>query len=352
MENSMSRILVEAVVKKTLREMKENPERSIRNLVDMAFRFSGGRFQKDFFAAAQAMLQNENSAYYTLVRDVIAHTDAERLYTFGMNLGYNGCTAGAQRIRESERLLGCNIPWTVVLQISGNEFEEKEQRYHAVIQAGEKLGIYTWMLFCREQPEKILAIVGEHPDSTFFLFCEPENLTAAFLDEAAGFYNLMHAVRYDEDAAGLCAALRQQEMLYAVWYPYGPKDTETILSGDLFCSVQQLSPVFTVLLPDPECPDSVRSLVLRAVQQARKEQSYHTILWELPGDDRLVDAIISDDACSVYFDAGGNINGQSGRIPCAHHNLFESSLADIFADACPKNAAPAQCVRQTQKILS
>ena len=48
MEESMSRLLVRAVVKRTLKEMKEDPDRGIRNLVDMARQFSDGRFQKDF----------------------------------------------------------------------------------------------------------------------------------------------------------------------------------------------------------------------------------------------------------------------------------------------------------------
>ena len=87
MENSMSRILIETIIKRTLRNIKDNPERGIRNLIDMALQFSEGRFQKDFFTAAQTMLQNENSAYYDLVRDMVNRTDSDRLLTFGMNLG-------------------------------------------------------------------------------------------------------------------------------------------------------------------------------------------------------------------------------------------------------------------------
>ena len=59
MENSMSRFITGSVVKRTLKDIKDNPERSIRNLVDMALQFSGGRFQQDFFTTAQTMLQNE-----------------------------------------------------------------------------------------------------------------------------------------------------------------------------------------------------------------------------------------------------------------------------------------------------
>lgn len=71
MEKSMSRFLVETVVKKALKSIKDSPERGIRNLVDMGLQFSEGRFQKNFFTVAQTMLQNENSAYYSLVRNKI-----------------------------------------------------------------------------------------------------------------------------------------------------------------------------------------------------------------------------------------------------------------------------------------
>ena len=336
MESSISKILVGSVVKKTLQDMKEDPNRGIRNLVDMALQFSDGRFQGDFFTTVQTMLQNENSAYYQLVREVVTHADTNRIYTFGMNLGYNGCTIGAQRIRENEKNLNCSIPWTVLIQIRKDDFEKKEPKYQAAVGSGEKLGIYSWMLFCESQPECVFPLVKAHPDSAFFLFCEPEGLTSEFLDEAIESNNLMLAIRFDEETGELCSKLRDLGLLYSVWAPYGQKDLESIANGDLFYSVQQLSPIFTALLPERNCPDVIQQLVCQTVQQARKEQSYHTMLWELSGDNRLVDTIISGDACSVYFDADGNINDRNGQIRCMHRNLFESSLKDIFVDACPK----------------
>ena len=117
MEETMSRILVGTFVKRMLKEIRESPERNTRNLVDMALQFSRGRFQQHFFGAAQTMLQKEDSGYYALVRDTVAWADLDRLYTFGMNLGYNGCTAGARRIRENEKRLGCNIPRTILLEL-------------------------------------------------------------------------------------------------------------------------------------------------------------------------------------------------------------------------------------------
>lgn len=103
MENNTSRIIIETIVKRTLKNIKDAPDRSIRNLIDMALHFSGGRFQRNFFEIAQTMLENENSPYYGLIEDVVTHIDDKSLLRFGMNVGYNSCTIGAKKIREIEK---------------------------------------------------------------------------------------------------------------------------------------------------------------------------------------------------------------------------------------------------------
>jgi len=338
MEKSMSRILVETVVKKALKSIQDSPERGIRNLVDMALQFSEGRFQKNFFTTTQTMLQNEASAYYSLVRSVVTHTDTEHLFTFGMNLGYNGCTEGARRIRSNEANQNCNIPWTISLQLDTQKLNEKLEQYDALICEGEGLGIYTWMLFMASEPQEALVLAQHHPNSAFCIFCEHEDISSAFVDEATSINNLMLVVRYEESISALCSTLLEAGLLYSVWYLYGQKDTETILNGDLFSSTQQLFPAFTALVPDKNCPEEVRRLVYQAVKQARSEQLYSTIVWELQSDSCLIDAIISGDSCSVYFDKDGNLCDWNKKFENEHHNLFQSSLIDILASSCPKEA--------------
>jgi hypothetical protein len=338
MEKSMGRMLVETVVKKALMSIRNDPERGIRNLVDMGLQFSEGRFQKDFFTVAQTMLQNENSAYYNLVGNVVKYTDTERLFTFGMNVGYNGCTEGAQRIRSIEKIKNCNIPWTILLQLDTQILAENQNQYDTLICDGEGIGIYIWMLFALDDPQKALALAERHPDSAFCIFCDTEDLSAAFLDEAADLNNIMLVVRYEESAAELCSALRDMGLLYSVWYQYGQRDTETIINGDLFSSTQQLLPAFTALVPDKNCSEEVRRLVYQTVKQARNEQIYSTIVWELQGDSCLIDSIISGDACSIYFDKDGDLCDWNKKYESEYHNLFRSSLIDILTSACPKEA--------------
>lgn len=53
LSKSMSEILIRSLVKRAIKDIRESPERSTRNLVDMALNFSNGRFQTHFLKTAQ-----------------------------------------------------------------------------------------------------------------------------------------------------------------------------------------------------------------------------------------------------------------------------------------------------------
>lgn len=336
MENSLSRTLIEAIVKNSIKNIKDCPEQGIRNLIDMALQFSAGRFQKSFFSTAQAMLQNEHSAYYSLVKRTVSSVDTERLCTFGMNIGYNGYTVGAQRIRENEKKLHCNIPWALILQLDENHWAANEQRYQHVLHEGEALGIYMWMLFVNHHPEKMLDLPKNHTDSDFCIFCQAKNLTPAFLDEVADLYNVMLVVQYEENTVRIFDLLREKGLLFSVWYPYGSEDTKDIINGNLFNAIQPFTPLFTVLLPEENCPDVVQNIVYQVIKRVRADQIYSTLLWELPNDHLLIDAIISDDPCFVHVDQDGVIHrgkAKNGRTPakCVSkqpHPNFDNALPE------------------------
>ena len=335
----MSRMLVELVIKNALKNIKDNPERGIRNLADMALQFSESRFQKNFLTDIQTMLQNENSAYYELARKIISHTDTERLFTFGMNAGYNGCTAGARCIRENEMKLNCMIPWTVICRIDSRHYQANRQRYQAVLGEGEDLGIYVWMLFAMDQPQMLLSLARDYPDSAFCIFCRSDDLTDEFLNEAADLYNIMPVVRYDKSTADICSILQKRGFLYSAWYPYGQADTEQILNGELFGKMQQPDPAFAVLVPEPGCPEEVHELVYRTVKGTRGRQTCPAILYELSGDNDLINSIVSDISAppySICFDVNGDLWDRRGKAENCRSNLFQNNLTDILRNACPK----------------
>lgn len=335
MDTSTSKVLIEIVVRKTIRDIKESPERSTRNIVDMALQFSKGRFQKQFFSMLQDKLQYEHSAYYGLVRDAVEHVDTEHLVTFGMNLGYNSCTVGAETIRRNEKKLQCNIPWTVLMQVDSETFAARRESYQKVIQEGTELGIFSWMLFAGSKPAEVLPLIGGFPDCAFFLCCGPKDITSEFLDMISAYRNLMIVVRCDDGTDEACKMLRSAEQLYSIYCPYSEEDVPEVRSGDLFSEMEQLHPAFSVLLARRDCPADTRQEVSDLVAAARAKQEYQTMLWELDSDNRMVDHVISDGACSIYFDCEGNLC-QYGDSAEPSGNLFANSLKEIFQQAFPK----------------
>lgn len=338
MESSTSRIIIETLVKKTLRELRDSPERSVRNLVDMALHFAEGRFQRNFFRAAQTMLQNEHSPYYALIEDTAAHVDPQRIFRFGMNLGYNGCTLGAKTIREIEEKEQYHIPWMLSLSLDPRRYPAQQRRYQTVISQGERLGIYTWLLLPGGRPLEALLLVQEHPDSAFVLFCPPEELTPCLLDGVSQLPNLMLALRYGEDAAEACGLLRKAELMYSVYFPYTREDVESIRNGDLFSAAEQLHPLFTILFADSGCPVPAREAVYQAVKEAREGQLFQTIPWEAACDSSLVDGVISNHACLAGFDWEGQLFTLEGQKTENCYNLLQNDLPRILKLAFPKTA--------------
>lgn len=335
MRENPSKILTESIVRKTIQNIKDSPERSTRNAIDLGLQVSQGRFQQRFFAILQDMLKNERSAYYGLVRDVVNHVNTERLVTFGMNVGYNSCTAGANLIRANEEKLGCNIPWTILLQIDGASFPAHRERYQEAVEEGRALGVYSWMLMVKSQPMEVLPLIERYPDCAFFLCCDAGDVTQAFLDALAGCRHAMPVIRYDSAASEVCKRLRDMEMLYSVYSIYSEADADAIANGDLFCEMEQLHPVFSILMAGPDCGAGLRARAASAVEQARKEQLYQTVLWELDSDNRMVDQIISEGACAGYFNPEGFLKAYDGAaVPEA--NLFTDSLREIFQRAFAK----------------
>lgn len=330
MKQSMTEAMIETIVRNALKDIKKSPERSTRNLVDMAAMFATSDSQREFFSTIQEMLTDQNSAYYRMMEDIVFHVDTEHLISFGMNLGYRSCVSGARTIQENENRLGCNIPWTVVLQLSGSAAQRIED-YKKAIREGVSLGVHSWMLFAQEDAETAFSLAQAFPECAFCLFCESTNINEMFLDEAKLTTNLMVIPRFDEDAPYTCQRLRDAELLYGIYYPYCADDAPLIENEDLVCEMEQLHPLFCVFCSVPDCPESVRDQVYEVIMKIRSEQRYQTVLWDMGQDNRMLDRIISQDDCAIGFDEDGNPSRSVGGC-----NLFTHTLETIFTQVLPK----------------
>ena len=333
MEDTMNRIMVKTIVKKAIRDIKTDPERTTRNLIDMALNFADSRFQKEFYSSAQRLLTNENSAYYALVKDTITQINEDTLLTFGMNLGYNGLYEGAGKIRKAESRGDFNIPWTISLTITeGKVFDQ----HHKAIAQGEAMGIHTWQLFSQSGLYDCLAIADSHPDSAFVIFCSSREISWSVLDYADDIRNIAIVVSFDKDADVVCDMLRASGILYGISYTYTEKDLTSIESGELIHDMEQLHPTFSVLQPQFPGQKKLRNRICSWISKARTKQEFHTILWELYGDMLSVDEIISENPCWVGFDEYGQLHTEEGIDRTYGYNIFVNELPEVLKRAFPK----------------
>lgn len=286
MNHSTSQSIIEATVSSAIKRIQNDPERSMRNMVDMGLMFCNGKFQQRFLVEAQRMLENENSSYYRIIPDLISNVDSSRITTFGINLGYHSCTKGARMIRKIEEEQGVNIPWCMALDL-------RNKNCFSLIEEKQSQGIFTWFLNPSSNMMLTLDIAERFSDSAFIITCQPEDITETLLAEFGELYNVFFAVNYSDGIEDACALLRKRKFLFSVMYKYGEGDVENILNHSLLYDFCSLHSVFSLFYADSDCSLEIQKQVYEYILKTRYEQRFQTIPFDLIYDTHFIDEIIS-----------------------------------------------------------
>lgn len=329
-QETIARTIIDTLMVKFLKDVENDPDRSIRNLIDLGINFSRGRFQKEFFHVLQEMLSNERSAYYELVKNVAAHTDHDTIRTFGMNMGFQACTLGADAIRRNEQLYNFNIPWAYQLMFGeqGLPLETLDK----IIFEGRELGTYVYILFgAGKISGPYLELLSKYGDCAFVLFTTPRTILGGLMTALLQVHNLLALVEYQGQGMEETAdELQKHGFLYGLYESCPAKGQEALWSPAHLESVASLGAACYVLMPEHTKSFHFAENKERrdAVSRIRSGQEYPFILLDFVSDIQQVDRIISNDSCAVAFDAEGNIFTDTGiwregscRIETNH--LFE-----------------------------
>lgn len=333
---TMNRLLIKATVHRTLERLTEAPEREIRNLIDMGMAFSNGRFQKQIFATAQTMLQNPDSAYYTLVNQAANHIDHKRLLTFVMNIGYESCTKGAATIRTIEAKEGFNIPWAITLSLDAAVTNAHPEYYERLLNQCTNLGIYTILLHVNDSLSTILPLIKKYPRIAFVLFLKWKTLSPNHLQVLKSLHNVMIFIADDGDVSNACEKLYTERMLYGIYRLYNEANYHLVIQEQWLDTLLQYHPTLVITVSDDSCPVHISNTVYQFICQKRDGQHYPFILMDLQHDLQLIDQSISDDLCLVCFDKDGTLHTLNGRSENPMHNFFKHPLKDILKDALKK----------------
>lgn len=334
----ITRSFIDTAVTKALRDIQRDPERSIRNLVDLGSSFSRGRFQKGFLATAQTMLKQQKSAYYDAAKRIVKNIDHTNLKTFGVNLGYNSLTRGARKIRELEAELGINIPWAIYFEYKEGGGFATAQDFDRLITAGKEHGIFTYCFTC--DVAAVPAALGfprRHRDAAFVLFAKPGQFTPALLEHLSTAANLMVCLDA-EDAHFLtnAAQLRAHKLLYSASVYYDDSTAATARSEEMMQRVLQSEGVFFSWIAARECSQETRHAMYEHALAIRKGQEYPVFVIDFFEDMLYIDRVISEQACFLGVGATGLVYAPDADGIREDENILTSPLRDILCRAMPR----------------
>ena len=105
--------------------------------------------------------------------------------------------------------------------------------------------------------------------------------------------------------------------------------------------MQQLHPVFSVLLTAPGCTDAARKAAYEAVKSARSRQLFQTVAWEAVCDSSFVDSVIFSEPCLAAVDPQGCLVSPRKIGARGSLNVLQNDLTCVLKRAFPKAGAPA-----------
>lgn len=339
-KHDLTRTIIESTVDRALRDMEKDAHRSVRNLVDLALTFSKGRFERHFLEICRRMLENEGSPYYTALDRALERVDRQTLKIFGVNLGYEGCSKGARRIRETEAQAGFNVPWALTM-FAGREGLSRIY-IQRMISEGTALGVHVYLLVDRGLPgPELEQLLQDNKTCAFVVFTSGTRSADWDLSRLRCQHNLMVSVAADQPLAlELCQALAEERMLYAVHRQYNDQSAQQVLEPAQMEELEALGPLFVLLYPGEAADQQVRRTVYRQVADCRSAQTYPFGLIELSEDLLVIDQIISDGPCSLAFLPDGQAATPQGVLDGPGFNIRTTPLPAILRAALPKPPAP------------
>lgn len=337
--------MLEVALDKAIRDAEANPQREIRNLVDMGSQLAAGRFLQDFFRITRQMLNDDNCPYYELARNVIHNVNHKNIKVFGLHLGYNSLTYGANKISAYERKHGYNIPWVMVFDLRQEDPNLlTTAEISDILLHSESMGIYCAMFFVNKNQaylEAILETLPFHSNSAFFVFADPEIITDEIADRVARANNIALVLAMATGAEKRAEQrafeiLLKKKCLYGAYCEYNDQNLEQAMSETYLHRIEKAHCTFAFLIRDELNKASNIDRFSQFIQEAKNANKYPFFIFDFYEDLAHVDRTISFESCFLSIQGNGRIAINTMTALQDSLNIRTHSLADILAKTMPK----------------
>ncbi|MDO5028051.1 MAG: radical SAM protein [Bacillota bacterium] len=340
----------------------EDPEKSLRDLMDWADKFSAGFYETPRRLARQA-IEDPEDPYYPYVRHVVNDIDPEVMKTFAVNFFINSNLASAPIQDKLRDKYNCNIPWAILMDPTsacnlkctgcwaadyGNKLNLSLQEMDDIIDQGKKLGIYTY-LFSGGEPlvrkDDLIYLCEKHPDCMFTAFTNGTLIDEDFADQMLRVKNFAPAISLEgfdqatdqrrgdgvyNKVIKAMKILHERKLIYGISCCYTSLNYEAITSKEYLDMIAANGAYFAwffhympvgmdaspELLPSPD----QREFVYRRIRDYRANNPLFIV--DFQNDGEYVQGCIAGGRRYLHINANGDYE------PCAFVHYSDSNIRE------------------------
>ncbi|MCR5775080.1 MAG: hypothetical protein K6G42_08355 [Lachnospiraceae bacterium] len=293
-DKNFTRVLIETAVDRGIKDVTNDPKRSLRRLADLGKQYSEGRFQKATFGHITNLLKNDDSPYYTMLENFLATVDHKVIKTFGLNLGYDSWTYGARTIHKESKKRGYMLPWVVQIHFDGTSTEGIDTGdIRVLINRLKPLGVNTYVILLDKGniTPSLCDVIRSNPTCAFILFLNDPVISDEEIKTIKNLGNAVISVNISSSKAdSVCRKLKSDRALYVIHYFYSSDETGSLADGDAIDKWLSYGSAFIFLIQK----DGDKGVAGKFAKRARLDQEYPILIWDLYADIKLVNEIISD----------------------------------------------------------
>ena len=318
--NRITRAIIDATLDRGLKEIDEDPQRSMRKLADLGRAYSGGTgFPDEIYAIIQNLLHNDDSPYYPAMQKLLRNADRKNLKDYCINIGYDSIHFGGMRIRATETEYGFHVPWAITLRtdparpdsITAAEIEN-------CVQQGKPLGIFSYFIRLAgniSSLEELLDIFRREKLCAFTLLLPDTELTQEQIRQIRTCTNVLilaHASGYPAERNA--EHLLKAGVLFGMYEYYSDATAAEWSSGRRLADFKRFDTSVVFLVPSDDCSAAACEQTAKFVREFRSHPRYPFLLFDLRGDMLQFDRLISEDAHSVEILENGDVLTEKERI--------------------------------------
>ncbi|MBS5988911.1 radical SAM protein [Anaerococcus hydrogenalis] len=198
-------------VEKTLKYVHKNPEKNLKNAIDLAKKISPNDY-KSQIETIDKVISDPDDVFHKYILNMLNTIDPDVFDKTVINFLLNSVLFSEDLKKESREKYNCNIPWTILLDPTtacnlkckgcwaaeyGNSLNLSYEQIDDIISQGKELGIYFY-IFTGGEPlvrkKDILKICEKHNDCEFLIFTNSTLIDEEFIDEMLRLKNIVPAI--------------------------------------------------------------------------------------------------------------------------------------------------------------